>query len=608
MPYNKRVPFFSESLLSQSTGSMTPRWLRILFTICILMWMLPALSHAQEEDEESDPQLPEIAPREIEIRGELQLSFPSLQRQPLRGFASPPSVPSVPDDRSPYLAPYKQELENLPESLPTPEPVSQPVTRSEPPAQGFLQFGGGRYLSRFGEGRLSLPLTEQQTLAFHGDYFGTEGFSPFDASSAQTWSDAYDAKLRFESRHDAVSVMANVHSMGEQFTLYGLPAVVQDSAADAPTRSGVSFGPELELHTYGNIESTLQLTYDQTRYDTQLDPLDPSSTATFTEGRLAFDGLASFTLSGLGVRLDGAAARSTYGGDVPGSSGYSLEAGASLQFVDTDYLSILAGARALAFEAPLDPRQSPSSPVTAEFVVPEVRAELSLGPSVTLYAENAPELDGGHLVHLYERNPFAEHAPPLRPSLSTTKAESGLLLSLGSIRFRTNAGFEYAPSYQYFVSPEGTQVPVLDSDEAPIQVEHGSVSIVKGGGELALQGVDGVEASLGLTVRDGSLNGDDTSIPYFSPLVGDAMVSVSFADNKGLLQTTGTIESPRPVDRTGNETVGTYVSFDVEGSYEVTSLLDVILQVNDVAPTAPTRWDRYPHAPTTLMGGFRIHW
>lgn len=608
MHSNRRILFSSTSPHFQLIGFMTPRWLRILFTVCIMVWVFPAISHAQEEDEESDPQLPEIAPREIEIRGELQLSFPSLQRQPLHGFASPPSVPSVPEDRSPYMAPYKQELENLPESLPTPEPASQSVTRSEPPAQGFLQFGGGRYLSRFGEGRVSLPLTSQQTLAFHGDYFGTEGFSPFDASDIQTWSDEYEAMVRFESRHDLVSIVANVHSTGAQYTLYGLPAVVQDTAANAPTRSGLSFGPGLELHTHGDVESSLQLTYDQTGYESQLDPTDPSSTSTFSEGRLAFDGSADFALSGLGVRLDGSAARSSYGGDVSTSSGYSVDAGASVHFVDTDRLSVRAGARTLNFEAPLDPLQSPSSAVTAAFVVPEARAELSLGPGVTLYAENAPELEGGHLADLYERNPYAEHAPPLRPTLFTTNAESGLLLSLGPIRFQTNAGFEYAPSYQYFVSPAGPRSVVLDPDEAPIQVEHGSARIIKGGGELVLQGIDGLEASLGMTVRDGSLGGNDTSIPYFSPLVADAMVSVSFADDKGLLQTTGTVESPRPVDRTGNETVGTFVSFDVEGSYDVTSLLDMVVQVKNVGPNAPTRWARYARPPTTVMGGFRIHW
>jgi hypothetical protein len=125
---------------------------------------------------------------------------------------------------------------------------------------------------------------------------------------------------------------------------------------------------------------------------------------------------------------------------------------------------------------------------------------------------------------------------------------------------------------------------------------------------LALLGIQGMEASAGISVRDGVLVGDDDAIPYFSPVVANAMLSVSFADQRGLLQTTGTIESPRPVDRAASDEVRTFVSFDVEGSYEVTSLLDVVLRLRNLGPRAPKRWARYPQPPATVMGGFRIHW
>jgi hypothetical protein len=102
--------------------------------------------------------------------------------------------------------------------------------------------------------------------------------------------------------------------------------------------------------------------------------------------------------------------------------------------------------------------------------------------------------------------------------------------------------------------------------------------------------------------------GPDEPIPHFSPVVADAMFSVSFLDDKALFQTTGTIESPRPANLSTNRDVDTYVAFDIEGSYQVTPLVDVVLKLQNVSPGAPTKWDRYARPPATIQGGLRIDW
>jgi hypothetical protein len=169
-------------------------------------------------------------------------------------------------------------------------------------------------------------------------------------------------------------------------------------------------------------------------------------------------------------------------------------------------------------------------------------------------------------------------------------------------------GYRYAPSYRYFVSPDGGGTSVLS--DPGLRVAYGSARILHGGARLSLRGVETVEAALSLSVRDGTLAGPDVAIPYFSPVVAEALVSVSFANQRGLLQTTGTIESPRPprVGAPEAADIGTYVSFDLEGSYQITSLLDVVLEVRNLSPSAPERWGRYPRPPAILSGGFRIHW
>jgi hypothetical protein len=554
--------------------------------------LAPSLLWAQDQDT-TDQQLPEIAPQEIEIRGELQVSFPTLQRQPLEGFSSPPTIPSVPDGRTPYAASYKQELENLPESLPTPETASESVSTPKSPKHGFVQLGGGRYASRFAEARYSLDLTPQQSLSFHGDYFGTEGFSPFPSTApdVNTPWDTFDGHARFTSRHDGLSFSAAVNGRAERYTLYGL----SPQGGQVPERSGLSVGPEAQLQTFGAFESTFQVKYNHTTYSTG------SSSPTFIENRLDLDGTASFALGAAPVRLDAALGRSTYSGDVPNSSGFTAEGGAEVAIANSEQFSVRVGGRALGYESPLDPQSAPSSTVSDVYIVPQGRAELSFAPGLSLYAENRPQLSGESLVDLYTENPFAESVPVLRPTLYTTKAETGALLSLGAVRLQPVVGFDYAPSYRAFSSPTGVV-------SAPFEPSYESARIVRGGGQIALQGVEGLEASIEAFVRDGQLVGPSRSIPYFSPMVARAMFSVSFADQRGLFQTTGTIESPRPIDESNSAQVGTYVAFDVEGSYEVTPLLDVVLQIRNLSPSAPTRWAQYARPPTMAMAGFRIHW
>lgn len=577
------------------------RWTGLFLVLGLVGLTAPTL--AQQPDT-SRQQLPEIAPREIEIRGELQVSFPTLERQPLRGFASPPTAPTVPADRTPYLENYKQRLENLPESLPTPQTATASLSRPAAPKTGFVEVGGGRYASRFAEGHVSLPLSARQTLSVNADYFGASGFRPFAgaASGVETPTDQADAQVRFESRHDGLTLRAAARGAGRRYTLYGEPALRQNPGLTPPDRSGVRTGLEGEVRTYGRVDSRVALAYDRASYDTDF----PGATRTFWENRLAAEGRLTAPLAGTEVRLGVSAARSTFGGTVPDASGYEVDGGLSATLADTDRLTVEAGGRVLTFEAPGTPQTATFSPVEATFIVPEARAELSLTPSATLFAENRPTLSRQGLNRLYEQNPYAEHAPAVLPTLYTTRLQSGAEVGLGPVRLRGQVGYRYAPSYRYFVSPDGGGASVLS--DPGLRVNYASARLLHGGARLSLQGVETVEAALSLSVRDGILAGPDVAIPYFSPVVAEGLFSVSFADQRGLLQTTGTIESPRPPRVNAPEDIDTYVSFDVEGSYQITSLLDVVLEVRNLSPSAPERWGRYPRPPTILSGGFRIHW
>jgi hypothetical protein len=574
--------------------------LALLMGLCLM----PHVGRAQQPDT-SEQTLPEIAPQEFEIRGELQLSFPSLERQPLRGFASPPSVPSVPADRTPYVEPYKQALEDLPESLPAPDASPQTVQQPAEAQQGFVEAGGGRYASRFAAGRVAFDVSAAQTLSLHADYTGTEGFSPFAAASGlDTPADAVEGGLQFDSRHDGFSVRATAQGHAQQYTLYGQPGAVTGPDPEAPTRTGAGGEVQARLRTHGPIQSQIGLGYTRSSYTTEPDAAAPS--VSFGEGQLALDGRVSFPIAGATTYAELDVTRSAYTGDLPSDpTGYSVSGGAGTRVWAQERLSVKAGVRVLTFSAPRAPSTASTATADGTYILPSARAELALATGVTAFAENTPTLQSARLDELYGTNPYAEHAPSLRPTVYTTNAAAGLSAALGPVRLQAEGGYRYAPTYRFFTSPSSASGGLAD---APLQVGYGSARILRGAGQLALQGVEGVEASVEAVVRDGQLVGADASLPYFSPVVVRAMASVSFLDGRALLQTSGTVESPRPIRPGADREVGTYTSFSVEGSYEVTSLLDALLRIDTLSPDAPTRWARYPRPPTAVQAGLRIRW
>ena len=574
---------------------------RVLFGACLLALLLAPLPVAAQQDTtaaESDPptadttQLPEIAPREIEIRGELQIGFPSLERQPLRGFASPPAQPSVSATRTPYVEPYQQELEAVSDQLPVPESIAAPVQASPPPILGYLEAGGGRYFSRFANGRFSVPLSSHERVSVRADYTGAEGFSPFDDLNVETPSDEASGHIRFETRRAPVKATATARGLVDDYTLYGVPRSTTSSFV--PDRTLYSGGLAGSIQSVGSTPARLGVTYDQHQYNTTV---ASDSTATFRERRLGVEGHLGLAFNGIEGTLDAAYSRSLLGGDVPGGTEQDVEAGATATVFEEHDLTVTAGGRFLWATGPGFPAVSSSPDATDTFLLPFVDAEWAVASWATVFARNTPHLDGASLRSYHRHNPYEQTAPPLRPTVYTTDARAGLDLTRGWLRLRAEAGFRYAPSYRYHV-PAGGQ----------FAVGYDAARILHGGGQVALQGVDNVQASLGISLRNGTLPAREADIPYFATVTADAMTALTFAEGDAYLQATGTLYGPRPTDRSGTDEIGTYVTLDLEGSYALTSTIDAVLRLENLSAEAPEQWPQYPQPPAQISGGFRIRW
>jgi len=543
-----------------------------LLALAVLLVAVPTV-FGQDPD---TTQLPEIAPREIEIRGERQIDLPSLERQPLTGFSSPARVPAVPADRTPYVGSYRQTLDDLPENLPIPETVSEPMEPVADPAQGFLEGGTGRYLSRFFEGRVGVPLSANDRLSLHGQYTGIEN-NPDD--------DVADARIRYERTPEDLRIAANAHGRAQRYALFGA------SPSDAE-REAFTIGGAFRLRTTGDHPARVGMQYDHSEYTSQR-----NSTSVFSQRQFSLNGSGTLPLP-LRPYLDGTLRRSWFGGDPTDDPAFSLDAGGRLTAYETESTTIQAGARVLTYETPTRSTSTQGGTVSATFVAPSVRVEWAIADRTRLHVHNRPRLGDTSLDRFYATNPYAQHAPSLQPTLETTNAEAGLTVSLGTVRLVTAAGYRYAPAYRYFS---------YDAQSGLYDVRYNSARILQGRGQIALQGIEGVQASLGLSVRDGTLTSRDTAIPSFAPITADAMLAVSFADGDGFLEAQTRFESPRDASL-ANDRLDSYFTLDLEGTYALGDQAEIVARAEHLSSGTLTLWKNHPRPPAQVSAGLRLSW
>lgn len=560
---------------------------RLFSLFFVLLLVVPPAAYAQEPD---TTQLPEIAPREIEIRGERQIALPALERQPLTGFASPPSVPSVPADRQPFVGAYEQPLDELPESLPLPETVAQSMTPTAEPAQGFLEGSSGRYFRRVFEGRVGTPLSATERLSVHGKYSGTEA-NPND--------DVAEARIRLESNQEDVRIEADAHGAVQRYALYGATAR-SGGAPDIPNREGSSVGASVQLQrTTPTFPARAGLRYEHAQYTSHLDA--NADGRRFAQQQVDLTGAATAPFP-YRPHVNVQYRRSWLSGDPLDDTAFDLEANGTLSFFSTDSLSVEAGGTVLVYDTPATPNAPALGTAQATFIAPVLDAEWRLTEGTRLHLRNEPRLGDSSLDHLYSTNPYAWHAPSLRPTLETTNAEAGLTLTRGAVRIVAATGYRYAPTYRYFaLAAQGDYRNLY-------RVHYGSARILQGRGEIALQGVDGVHASLGISVRDGLLTSSDTAIPNFAPLTANAILGLSFAEGDGFIEAQGQFKSPRDADTNQNVRVHSYFTVDVEGSYALGSDIELVARVGNLSTTAPTLWANYPRPPAQASLGLRLRW
>jgi hypothetical protein len=553
----------------------------------------PALA---QETPGRDPQLPEIAPQEVEIRGQFEVGFPSLQRQPLRGFARPATIPVLPPDRLPYTEPYKQERSKLPDQLPAPPTTDTQLAASPPSANGFVEAGAGRFLSRFARGVVTLPVSPTESFEIDANYVGSSGYEPFDAQSGSTEHDDLDGQIRFLSRREAASVSASIHGMNSRYLLYGLSPT---ATTPVPERELQSAGLSAGLETHGRVPAAVRFSFDQTSLQTgQNERTGVPGTVDRDQQRIALRAEAALPFGSREIQASGSVSttgldRGAFSGDLA-----TYEVGGSAVAYRTGPTVIRAGARAMGYTSTSTVSGGRIPNEDANYISPTAELTVAFTPTFTIYATNDPGVESNTLLSLHQEAPWLSETPELRPTLYTTRAEAGVRVSTGALRFTSHAGYRYAPNYAFFA---------LGTDPGSIQLNYGSAGIASAGASVAVQGYDRVQAVLRAAIRDGQLVGPDVEIPYFTPFLVESAVSLSFSDGRGIVAGQVGVESGRSI--TPDRDTPSAVDIDLEGRYAVTPIIDVLMRLQNLgAPNELERFENYARETNVIQLGVRIQW
>lgn len=567
-----------------------------------LLWLvLPWEALAQRTDS-----LPDIAPREVEIRGKLEISLPSLRRQPLVGFNPPPRVPRPPEGRRPFAETYKQASADLPAS-----PLRRPLPPSAlgaayPPAQGLVESSVGRYFSRAVYARIQAPLTDQASFLLRTDYRGSDGHKPFDETpEVNTPFDAFEGLIGVQRAGSRWAAGFTFSGFYESFKLYGVDPGLSTVTLQQPDRQGRGVVGALHLATLADtdVEARLDLSYGATRYESNLSAAttDPNGVLIeFSEQRFEADTDIAFPVQVGDLWLAGTVSA---GSLADGLGTYSaFEGGGGLRFQVGRAVTVSAGARFLGGFSDTETPRGSTDDIQLGYVSPDVRIEFLPAPGVRLYARNSPGVDPNAVSDVFRINPYLIPQPVLRPTVRTVDAKVGASVFAGPFQVAAEGGFQDMPQYLYFENDVGLY------DRGATALRYGEAEVAYVGASLSVVLPGGLHAMAGATYRDGRLTEEDTDIPYFAPLLGEAMLSYSFAQSRGLVQLVGHYENGRYIDRQQSRKVDAYVDLDVEASYNFTRLVGVIVRVQNITGSDNARWDNYPESPYVIGAGLRVNW
>ncbi len=561
-----------------------------------------------QDTEEPAPALPDITPQVVEIRAGLDISLPSLQRQPLIGFNPPPRVASVPADRIPYAEVYKQKSADLPESplaALDPEPVAS--LSSGMPGRGMAEAAAGRYLGRLIRLRTELPIS--RNTAFHArlDYAGSKGHAVADTLvDASASFNTFEALVGLQQKTKPVSFGLDLDGLVNARRMYGaLPSAGGRilGLRMTPLRTVQGGGGALWINTNATtrVDFSARARYSVHSWETNATrPESETGNDAFTRNESAWALESELALPvANGSEIMGDLRYTQLGFDTEETSGVSmLDAGAGVRIRVGPRLHAMGGMRFMTF--------ADNDSTSSSWIAPEVHLDFRLLPALQLYARNDARAEHRSTASMYRENPFLVDRPVVQPTVYTLDMRVGGRMQIDAVGIDVHGGYANASNYRYF------EAAGIDESQGYAQgmiaARYAAATIAYAGGDLSVHLPAGLSIAAGLTFRNGQLKEDDTDIPYFGPVTGRGAVSWSFRNGRGFLQTTLDYESARHVTAGGAHKLDNYLDVDVSALYPITRRIGVLLRLDNLVAGSSARWEHYDRTPFGISLGARTQW
>ncbi len=552
--------------------------------------------------------LPDLAPREVEITGDLNIVFPALRRQALVGFNPPPPVPDIPGSRLPFAEAYKQPSADLPPSpvLP-PDPPEVSALAQRTPKDGLLSASVGRYLERDLSLKMTLGYSLVSYLVLTVNYRGSEGHDPFPNAAVGSGYDTFNAGISYSNRLGRVVLGTKAKGFTSRYHLFGLLADAGAQSLSGPERS--FSGGELSL-SIGSVPGSalagkIEVRGGLSAVDTDVfDPsvrVDPSTKR--TENFLSTDASLSVPIPDGYIALKALATTSGLdSGSFPGSTVQSGISQAEISYLYSRNLNIKAGVAVLGFRA--DAQANSDRSRSLAYLSPFAELSYTLSPSIRIFAGNQPVMDAGLMKSAFTQSPFIRDEPLLLPSLSSINAKSGVEYQSEFFTSTLQGGYKDQPFSRFAF--QGLS-PINGYSDAYPEFGYDSISMIFGKWDAAVMLKPGLQFGLDATYRKAELTDLKVDVPYFSPLVVGSFVSASFLDGQGLVTFSAKHESSRPIDLAGTKTTGGLMLFGVEGSYYITSDYGVTAGIRNLGKS-PEFWHMYPFESSIVYFGAKYRW
>ncbi len=582
---------------------MTMRTTTFASLLVLLISGLTSVATANGQDNEQQPLLPDLAPREVEIRGELEVRFPLLERQPLVGFNPPPQIPVLPTGRRPVVEDYKQDRADLPQSaIDRPDaPVS--LAGAETAMNGEIEAGAGSFFDRLVRARISASPADNLTLRTHVDYFGSDGTTVIPGADVKNPFDSIEGDIALDYETERVRTGVEVGGFADYYSLYGdastFPAPVADFP-DGADRMGRGIGAKLWLKSARAqaTEYSVETMWSASEFETELTDIEGPS-----ERRVE-------VAASVAVPVGAAALTADVRGGTAGDD--ASFAGTAEQFVSgaiggklTNLPGVSASAAIRVLGTRYDSRFSTDgSQRKLLYLSGDVDIAWSVVPSVQVFAANKAWVDENDLGNVFRLSPFAESEPQLGPTLNVIDATAGVRFALGSVSIAPFGGYRWSPNQLYFsAGAAGSTTPAT----RPI-ARHDRVATLRAGATVGVGITGSLTAALSGEYRDAQLTELDTAVPYFPTLLTEGTLTYRFLSDRALVRLRARYEDGRTIDESGTTDLDPITALDVLASYDVTPNIGFTLRGLNLTDSALEHWNLYRRTGRQFVGGIRIRW